>query len=239
MNIKAITTGSSGNLYLINTINNNKYLLECGLDEKTIRKHLFNRNDYINEYKGCFISHIHSDHSESAKWVKKYMPIYSNYEVAEKLNVDYLKPNKAREFEDFSIMPFIVEHGNVENYGYIFKDKLSKVLFITDFAGFEDNISNIEFTEIFIECNWTRELMEEALERTKDTPEYKKYERQFNTHCGLSLLMELLPQLNLSKCKQIHLIHASKEVCDKTLAITTLRNILPNIEINFIINERV
>ena len=241
MKIIPVATGSSGNLYLIKTINDNKYLLECGIKDKSIMKYLYVYNkEYINNYKACFISHIHSDHSLSAKWVNKYMPIYSNRQVMEKgFKGEVLKPNTLIRFDDFSVMPFNVEHGNAENYGYMFKDDESKILFITDFQSFDVNISNIKFTEIFIECNWTKELMLEMLENTKDSPEYIKFERQFNTHCSLSILVEILKNLDLSCCKSIHLIHASKEVCDKKTAIFTLKYMFPNINVNFIENERI
>ena len=134
MKIIPIETGSGGNLYLIKTAKNNKYLLECGIKDKLIMKYLYNHNEYINEYEGCFISHLHSDHSVACKWVNKYMPIYSNRQVIENLGLkgSVLKPNQLRIFKDFEVMPFNIEHGNAENYGYMFKDNESKILFMTD-----------------------------------------------------------------------------------------------------------
>ena len=240
MQIIPIKTGSDGNIYIIKTINNNNYLLECGIKkEDTVKCLYFNHKLSISDFKGCFISHIHSDHCESAKWVNTYMPIYSNRQVIEKgYKGSVLLQNKTKKFEDFSVVAFNVEHGDVENYGYVFADKEEKILFVTDFSTFDPNISNIEFTQLFIECNWTDDLMQQYLKEYEGKSAYTKYERQYNTHCGISVLKELLEELNLSKCEKITLIHPSKECCDKELALEEIRNMFPNIDIDFAVNER-
>lgn len=240
MQVTPIKTGSDGNIYIINTINNNKYLLECGIKKEDIKKCLyFNHRLIISDFKGCFISHIHNDHCQSASWVNEYMPIYSNRQVIDKgYKGSVLLQQKTRKFEDFSVVPFNVEHGDVENYGYIFADKEDKILFITDFSTFKGNLSKLAFTKIYIECNWTNELMQEYLKENENKPLYTKYERQYNTHCGIDVLKELLQELDLSNCQKITLVHASGECCDKESALNELKNIFPNIDISFAINER-
>lgn len=238
MTIEPIFTGSSGNLYLINTINNKKYLLECGLEKGRIIKGLYKRNDLISNYCGAFISHKHDDHFRSAKWINQYMPIYSNRSVMEKgLKGKILEVNQKEKFDDFVVIPFEVEHGNTENYGYVFADDKDKILFATDFYTFSANLSNIEFTQIFIECNWTTTLINEYLKDTTSA-DYTKYERQFNTHCGLDVLIDILDSLNLTKCKQITLVHPSKECCDQEEALIKLQTLFSNIDIKFAKNER-
>ncbi len=233
--ITPIVTGSDGNLYIINS-NDVLYLLECGIKYDVIIKYLYNNNIYISNFKGCFISHKHRDHAFAIEEIKKYMPIYSNPQVMEryKINDDALLAKKLYQFKgNLSIMPLNVEHGNAECYGYMFKDNDSKILFITDCFKFDD-ILNTEFDEIFIECNWTDKLMLKALEENVGKPEFTKYQRQYQTHCGLETLKLILGKsLNLNKCKKITLIHPSKEVCNKELALKELRELYPNIEIDF------
>lgn len=239
LKLKPIVTGSDGNLYVVNS-NNNLYLLECGIDYKLIIKYLGINNILISKIKGCFISHKHSDHTLSIREINRFMPIYSNYQVMDKFNYDgnVLNPKVAYNFDgDLNVMTFNVEHGSAECYAYMFKNNDYKILFITDCFKFDEPLK-AQFDEIFIECNWTRDLLTKRLEETKDTPEYTKYERQYQTHMSLDTLKLVLEKsLNLSKCKKITLIHPSKEVCDKELVLNELKSLYPNIDIQFAKNE--
>lgn len=236
LSVKPIHTGSDGNLYIINN-NSIFYFIDCGIDYKIIIKTLFKLNILISDIKGCFISHRHKDHSLSIKQINKYMPVYSNNDVFNSFscNGKVLKSYNKFILGELEIIPFNVEHGNIENYAYMFNDSKTgyKILFITDVFKF-DEILKPKFDEIFIECNWTRDLMLGSLERTKGTPEYTKYERQYQTHMSLDSLKLILDKsIDLSNCKKITLIHPSQEVCDKELALNELRSIYPNIDIDF------
>ena len=237
LKIEPIKTGSDGNLYILNC-NNVYYLLECGIDKRTLLKILYSKGLLLSNIKGCFISHKHSDHIEGAKVVNDFMPIYSNRQVMEEKGFEgmILTPLSTYMLEkDLTVMAFNVEHGSAENYGYMFKSGNDKILFVTDFYKFDVNLKNIKFTEIFIECNWTKELIEEALKEQEFTP---KLDRQYNTHCSLDLLKIILEEsINLSECKKITLIHPSKDVCDKELALNELKSLYPNICIEFAKNQ--
>lgn len=232
MNILPIKTGSSGNLYILKTQQNNNYLIEAGVEKKATLKALYKLGKVVSDFKGVFISHIHGDHCQSAKWLNEYMPVYSNREVMQNgYKGQVVVFGNKYKFEDLIVLPFEVKHGNVLNNAYIFKDEKSTVLFMTDFFTFESNISKIKFTEIFIECNWTKDLLDEALKRNDE--EYSKYERQMNTHCSLEILVNILKSLNLSECNKITLIHPSKYMCNKELVLAQIKNMFPHIEVEF------
>lgn len=231
--IKPLHTGSDGNLYILTC--NNKYLLECGIDYKYIIKYLYENDTYISSFKGCFISHRHKDHSLAIKDINTYMPIYSCGEVLERVEGEckLLLPKNVYTFDDLQVMPINVNHGKTECYGYMFKDKDNSVLFVTDFFKFDD-ILKTPFDEIFIECNWTKELMDKCLLKSRGKHDETKYQRQYQTHCSLETLKLLFERsINLDKCKKITLIHPSKEVCDKKRALQELKYLYPNIDISF------
>jgi len=238
LSIEPIKTGSDGNLYILKS-NDVYYLIECGIDKRTLLKTLYNKGLFLYNFKGCFVSHKHSDHIESIKVVNEFMPIYSNRQVIEDKNINgvILKPQTKYMFDgELSVMAFNVEHGNAENYAYMFGNNNDKILFATDFYKFDVNLKNIEFTELYIECNWTKDLIEKALQ--DDDENKTKYERQYNTHLSFDLLKVILNEsLNLSNCKKITLIHPSKEVCDKELVLNELKSLYPNIIIEFAINQ--
>lgn len=230
MQITPIRTGSSGNLYVLNTSSNNKFLIECGLSQKDIVKALWNMGLSISDFSGCFISHSHSDHCESIKWVAKYMPIFSNESVKVKFenvqNILVLPSRKKYSVKDLAVIPFPLEHGNTENYGYMFRDSTDTILFMTDFSICYCNIFNNIFNEIFIECNWNRELMEGYEGELKEN-------RQINTHCSCDITKYCLLKLNLEKCKKITLIHPSDSYCDKELSLKQMKEAIPNVDIDF------
>ena len=227
MKILPIRTGSDGNLYILTTEGNNRFLIECGIPPKKITKALLDLGLSISDFKGCFVSHSHSDHCVALEWVADYMPVYSNQSCKEKYDrVIKLPPVKVYETEDLRVIPFHVEHGVKENYAYMFKDKIDTMLFVTDFSNFHCNIFNNIFTEIFIECNWTRNLIENYTTEVKEN-------RQINTHCSLDIVMLILKRLNLEKCRKITLIHPSSDYCDKRQCLDKLKNEFPNIEVCF------
>lgn len=211
-------SGSSGNLYLLKQDNNN-YLIECGVRSDTIRAKLRTQGLLISNIKGCFISHYHSDHSLSCEYVNEYMPIYACNQVLSKFSLEGVRlyHNEKLKLLEMTVLPFRVEHGNADNLGFIFKDKDSTVLFITDCMEFTSNLSKIKFTNIFIECNYIDSLLDEAL-RSDDEELKSKYVRQCNTHFSLKNLIEHLKHFDLSNCKEMCLLHASKWLIDRKLA---------------------
>ena len=230
MKIIPVRTGSSGNFYVLITSNNNNYLIECGISKTDITKALWELGYSISDFQACFISHSHSDHCASIKWVAKYMPIFSNSQVKEKfhnlVNLEVLTPTKKYEIKDLKVIPFPLEHGNSENYGYMFKDDVDTILFMTDFSTCYCNIFNNIFNEIFIECNWNRELIEGYENELKEN-------RQINTHCSCDITKYCLLKLNLDNCRNITLIHSSDSYCDKEMSLNQLRKALPGKNIEF------
>ena len=230
MKIIPIRTGSSGNLYVLETASNSKFLIECGLGKNNITKSLWDLGYSISDFEACFISHSHSDHTESIKWVAKYMPIFSNQSVKNKfvdvLNIVALPSSKKYYCKDLIVIPFPLEHGNTENYGYMFRDSEDTVLFMTDFSICYCNIFNNIFNEIYIECNWNKELIEGYEGELKEN-------RQINTHCSCDIVKLCLLKFNLDKCRKIRLIHPSDSYCDKELSLKQLREAIPNKDIDF------
>lgn len=230
MEILPIKTGSKGNLYILITSNNTKFLIECGIKKIDILKILNDRSISISDFEGCFVSHHHSDHCESIEWIAKYMPVFTNLQTKNKFknitNVYKIPSAKLYQVKDLKVMPFNLEHGDAENYGYMFRDNKDTFLFATDFRECYSNIFSNLFNEIYIECNWTRNLIENYTDEMKEN-------RQINTHCSLDITTAFLSKLNLEKCRKIVLIHPSVDYCDKELCLTTLKRKFPRIEIDF------
>lgn len=212
--IKCFRTGSSGNCYLVSNQETN-ILLECGVNNNLLRNILNNNNLLLTNIDGCLVSHSHKDHAESIEYVSQYTNCYVNEETLDKYNVfkgTKIVDNQVFNIKTINCLTFIVKHGETECNAFILNDNDSLILFATDFNYFQQDLTDFEFNEIWIECNYQRNMIQDLISHERD-----KYLRQPNTHCELDILINyiLCKKINLNKCNKIVLIHSSEELLDK------------------------
>ncbi len=226
INIKSYASGSKGNLYLVSNKDTN-IILECGVDKNLIYKMLNDNNLTYKNINACLTSHCHQDHSISIKLFDNYnIKCYCTYETKIKYNLNednfiQLIDNKKYIINSIQFISISVFHGDTENYGFIFKDNDSLVLFITDFMLLKKDLSSFKFDKIFIECNYIENLRKDK-EIINENENYKKLIRQLNTHMELSNLLIHLDNFDLTKCDEINLIHISEEVGDREIMKKTI-----------------
>lgn len=214
ISIITFASSSKGNMFLLTNEETN-ILLECGLNEKEIRKNLFNKKLMISDLNACLISHIHQDHSLGVDYVSDYIDTYSTYELADKFEkvkaIQVLKPFK---IGTIKILPIPVEHGKTQNNAFVFMDKDSCVFWGTDFSLMQQNVSNFKFDRIFIELNYDDDMIKDFV-NDEESENHKKYIRQISTHMSKENCKEHLRHMNLSNCKEIILLHASSFLLSK------------------------
>ena len=106
-------------------------------------------------------------------------------------------------------MPFDIQHDAVEPLGYLIANKDGeKLLFITDsyFSRYRFKGLNI----IAIECNYSLETL------SPDLPEIVQ-DRLFKSHFSLENVIKFLKANDLSKVKEIILIHMSDGNSDEKM----------------------
>ena len=216
--IKSFGSGSSGNFALIKN-ENTKLLLDCGFPINKIIKDLGKEKILITDIDSVLTTHAHTDHSMAINHINDYdIPIYCSQQLIDKFklsNATSLKGLRRLTINSIDIIPFDVQHGDCECYGFIFHDKDSLILFATDFMLMRQDLSAFPFTEIYIETNYLESKMEECLNNpyTSDMQRIKHH-RQINTHTSMENSVRYLKTLNLSKCKKIVGIHLSKELAN-------------------------
>ena len=226
INIKSYASGSKGNLYLVSNKDTN-IILECGVDKNLIYKMLNDNNLTYKNINACLTSHCHQDHSISIKLFDNYnIKCYCTYETKIKYNLNddnfiQLIDNKKYIINSIQFISISVFHGDTENYGFIFKDNDSLVLFITDFMLLKKDLSSFKFDKIYIECNYIEDLRKDK-EIINENENYKKLIRQLNTHMELSNLLIHLDNFDLTNCDEINLIHISEEVGDREVMKKTI-----------------
>jgi len=217
ISIDTLATGSNGNCYIIGG-SKSKLMIECGLPAKKIKR---KGGFKLYEISACLISHRHGDHSKAAKdLLNAGIDCYMLQDVKDFLNTDHhrahvFEPGKQFEIEDFTILPFHLNHFDPDgtpcpNAGFLIASGKEKLLYITDAAFCEYTFTGL--THIMLEANYSDEILAENIRSGLVHGSMK--ERLLYSHMSLANAIELLNSNDLSKVKEIHLIHLSKMNAD-------------------------
>lgn len=205
MSIKVLASGSSGNCYLLET-EKETLIIECGIRYRDILKGL---NFDLNKVVGCLISHEHGDHSKAINEIMNagidvYMSVGTkegiDFKSSATHRINIVKHGKRYKIGGFDVVPFNVEHDVSEPLGFLLQHKeLGRILFATDTYYLRNTFINVD--HILIECNYSEDILEEI-------PLYRA--RVLKSHMSLETLKETLKTWDLSRTKDITLIHISE-----------------------------
>ena len=209
MDIKIIASGSSGNAYLIGD-GKTRLLLDAGIPFKRIQIGCGFRTSTID---GCLVTHRHGDHAAAIpKLLQRGIIVYSNEDVAG-LYPGVQSVEARREFRigTFRILPFEAEH-DVPCYGYqvTSEETGEKLVYITDSAYVRYTFTGL--THIMVEANYAQEIMIENV-RDERVP-LSLAARVMETHMSIETLLDLLRSNDMSKVRQIYLLHLSDNNSD-------------------------
>lgn len=231
INIKSYGSGSEGNLYYL-TSNDTKIILECGVETSKIENMLIENKILATDINACITSHSHIDHSCNINFFQDYnvhtfctKDTISRYRMMmNSFNPPHILEHcKMFKVKNLLFMPFNVNHGSTECFGFLIKDTIDDycVLFATDFCECKCDFRNFKFNQIFIECNYVDENLKNAIIKDKDNKSEAflqiKHKRQLNTHMSLDNLLVILNSIDLSNCDKITLIHVSNELGDREM----------------------
>lgn len=196
MVLRCLGSGSSGNCYLLDS-GNEVLVLDCGLPIKQIKKRL---NWDISRVVGVCVSHIHADHSKAVK-------DFENMGISVFKPFDETKacPLKIK-YGSFAIQAFKVPHDGIPCYGFYITVAGHRILYATDFEYLPCSFKNIRLTDMLVECNHNKELVDRN---------EAKYAHQIRGHCSLETLIEKVIKENMtSDLRTVILCHLSQENAD-------------------------
>lgn len=209
MDIKIIASGSSGNAYLIGD-GVTRLLLDAGIPFRRIQIGCGFRTSSID---GCLVTHRHGDHSAAIpKLIERGIAVYSNADVAGLYEgVQELTALKEYTIGTFRILPFEAEH-DVPCCGYQVTSVATgeKLVYITDSAYVKYTFSGL--THIMIEANYDEDIMLGNV-RDEKIP-FSLAERVAGTHMSIDTLIDLLRANDMTKVRQIYLLHLSDNNSD-------------------------
>ena len=226
MKFEALASSSSGNAYIVS----DKYtriLLECGVTHKKLQKLT---GFSLSEIQGVLVSHEHKDHSQAvAELIKRGMDVYMSQGTAEALETDAVKLIESMDqfnVGSFDIVPFATFHDAAEPLGFLIKSRVDGdvLAFATDTVNLRYKFPGLNI--LAIEANYDKHILERS-----SRPDKLK-QRITNAHMEIDTLCDYLHSLDLSKCREIHLLHLSEAVSHERHFINKVaRAVPPGIEI--------
>ena len=250
MRFESLASSSSGNAYIVSD-NDTRILLECGVSHKKLQKLA---GFSLSEFQGCLVTHEHKDHAKSvADLISRGMEVYMSPGTAVALfgnaateegqeiatapegprNDSYMDAVQLVEsMQQFNvgsldIVPFTTFHDAKEPLGFLIKSRKDGdvLAFATDTVNLRYKFPGLNI--LAIEANYDKAI----LDRCEKMPEKVRY-RITNSHMEIDTLCDYLRGLDLSQCRQIHLLHLSDATSHEGHFINKVaRAVPPGIEI--------
>lgn len=209
MDIKIIASGSSGNAALISD-GETALLLDAGIAIKELER---GSGFTLSHVSACLVTHEHQDHSKACKdLVKRGIDVYASAGTLQAINADghrYKTVTPLKEFSvgTFDIMGYDVKHDAAEPLGYLIYSRRTneKLLYFVDTAYVKYSFSNVEY--FVVESNHGEQELRDSVSRGIIAPELAV--RIAKNHFSLERLLGFLKAADLSRAKEIHLVHLS------------------------------
>lgn len=209
MNFTSCASSSHGNVYIISD-EQTRILIECGVSFKRLQKMC----DFgVSSLDGCIISHEHKDHSTCVeKVITAGIPVYMSNGTASALSLSETLLDLAHEAESgvqfsigtIDILPFNTMHDAKEPLGFVMQSRLDGDIFAyaIDTVNLPYNFPGLNL--LAVEANFDQNI----LNRCEKMPEKIRH-RIENTHMEIDMLCKCLRRMDLSKCREVFLLHLS------------------------------
>jgi len=206
---QSLASSSSGNAYLVSD-GQTHILIECGLSHKKLQQACGFK---LTSLDAVLISHEHKDHSQCVdKILSSGIPVYLSQGTARALELPEKLLDLATEMvagEQFTvgtmvIKPFSTFHDAQEPLGFVMQSQVDGDIFAfaTDTVNLPYNFPGVNI--LAVEANFQTSI----LERCERMPEKTRH-RISNTHMEIDKLVQCLRRMDLSRCREIYLLHLS------------------------------
>jgi phosphoribosyl 1,2-cyclic phosphodiesterase len=210
LNIQTLASSSAGNCYSLST-DTSKLFVEAGLPINQIKSAVCYT---VQDYYGCLVSHEHQDHAKGAEALMKAgVDCYMSQGTADALGLSGHRLHIVKAMKQFridggwTVLPFDTVHDCAEPLGFLIAAGGEKVLFATDTAYLKYTFTGL--TKIMIECNYSKEAL-----ASSGIPAAQK-SRLMLSHFGLDNVLDFLNANDLSKLKEVWLLHLSDRHADE------------------------
>lgn len=221
MQFNQLYSSSTGNLYMVTASNGKRLMIECGVVWSKLQKAL---NYDLSGIVGCLVSHEHKDHSKAVVDVMKaginiFVSAGTLWSI-ESLEAEWQRRTKVIQDKtivllgtDFKVRAFATNHDATEPLGFAIKCDGEYLLFVTDTSHIKQRFP-WPFSIIALECSYNKEYLAKKVEVGVVNETFAK--RLLTSHMEEKEAMRYLTEFcDLSKCRQIHLLHMSADTINK------------------------
>lgn len=209
MRFQSLASSSQGNAYIVSD-DCTHILLECGVSHRKLQQLCGFETSSLD---GCIVSHEHKDHCRCVeKILSSGIPVYLSQGTARALELPEELLELAEEMESgkqftigsMDILPFETFHDAQEPLGFVMQSRVDGdiLAFATDTVNLPYNFPGVNL--VAVEANY----QEDILARCERMPE-KVQCRVRNTHMEIDRLCQCLRRMDLSRCREIYLLHLS------------------------------
>lgn len=216
--VKTIASSSKGNAYLLDS-GGRWLLLECGIPYSALKTAL---DFQVSRLDGCLLSHAHKDHSKCVyDLIRAGVDVYAHQETFEWCGVSwpdgFANPVKHKETVlinfHWTITPFDGKHDIDGILGFQISDGEDTLVFITDSGYCQYTFDKM--TILMIEANFSEEILQRNLER--GAIDKKRAHRVCANHMSIERVVEMLKANDLSRLREVRLLHLSDANSDEAL----------------------
>ena len=223
MKFQALASSSAGNAYVVDD-QETRILLECGISHSKLQKL---SGFSLSEFQACLVSHEHKDHAKAVEeLISRGMAVYMSQGTAEALETEgaeLIEDMGQFNVGSLDIVPFTTFHDAREPLGFLIKSRRDGdvLAFATDTVNLRYKFPGLNI--LAIEANYDKNI----LERCERMPEKVRY-RISNAHMEIDTLCDYLRGLDLSQCREIHLLHLSDATSHEGHFMNKVARAVPN-----------
>lgn len=205
---RPVASSSEGCCYVVEADDGAALLLDAGAAVQDIQ---IATGFKVSSLAGCLLSHGHGDHAKSIKKVLHYgVDCYASAETWEKVGPKHHRAKTVASKQVFHVGPFMVQafdavHDEPGTLGFMVGHGTDRGLYLTDSAYSKYRFDGL--THLWVECNHSTEIMRSHV--YAGDLHADRYRRSAQTHMSLERLLEMLDANDLSKVREIHLLHLS------------------------------
>lgn len=211
LDIAVYASGSSGNCYTVSG-GETVVMLDCGLP--------FRRIERLTGFllpAAVLVTHEHKDHSKAAQdFMRRGVDVYMTTGTAAALGIEaqhrlhILNPMEQTTVGRITVSAFPTQHDAREPCGFLLDDGDDRVLYATDTYYIKYQFPGV--TKMLIEANHSYKILEENV--TAHILNKALAERLIKSHFSIENVLAFLKANDLSKVKEIWLIHLSDSNAD-------------------------
>jgi len=222
MQFKPIASSSKGNCYIVES-GGRRLVLELGIRWAEVRRAL---NFDSSKADAALVSHSHSDHSKGVKdALKAGVDVWTSKETAMAIGIEShhrfneLSSGVKASIGPWTVLPFDLHH-DVPTHGfYIGAPDGESLAFIPDTSHIRNRFAG--FNILAIECNNVEDVLSDNIVSGKVPVSLGHRVRR--NHLSLERVVNMLKANDLSKCREIWLLHLSDQNSDEARMIRTVQ----------------